>query len=92
MTLTAVSLATGVLTARLLGPEGRGEYFLGVTVLTLAAQLATLGLHSSNTYLLSRRSEALPALVANSFWFALTGGALSALAFFTIKVVDNATA
>jgi len=81
VTLTAVSLATGVLTARFLGPEGRGEYFLGVTVLTLAAQVATLGLHSSNTYLLSHRREALPALVANSFWFALAGGALSALAF-----------
>jgi len=76
--LAAFSLATGVLTARVLGPEGRGQYFLGVTLMTLGAQLATLGFHSSNTYQLSRREDALRGLVANSFWYSAGAGAVLA--------------
>ncbi len=79
--LITLSLVTGVLTARLLGPEGRGQYFLGATLMTLSAQFATLGLHSSNTFLLCRRPEALPQLLANSLWFSLLAGAVSALCF-----------
>lgn len=79
--LMVLSLATGVLTARLLGPEGRGEYFLGVTVMTLSAQFATLGLHSSNTFFLSHRPNLLPGLTANSLWFSLAAGVSSSLVF-----------
>ena len=79
--LLLVSLVTGLLTARLLGPEGRGQYFLGVTLMTFSAQFATLGLHSSNTFLLSRRTHVLPGLLANSLWFSLAAGGASALVF-----------
>src|SRR5437773_900396 len=69
-----------VITARFLGPEGRGEYFLVLTLAATIAQFGNLGLHSSNTYLVARDRGLLARLVANSFWVSIAaGGGLAAI-------------
>src|SRR6185295_16698317 len=48
--IVAGGFVSSVITARLLSPAGRGEYFLVVTLAQTLAQFGNLGLQSSNTY------------------------------------------
>jgi len=67
-------LLTSILTARFLGPAGRGSYFFVITFAAIVAQFCTFGLQSSNTYLVAQQEELLGKLTANSFWIALVTG------------------
>jgi O-antigen/teichoic acid export membrane protein len=79
--LIAAGVATSIITARTLGPVGRGDYFFVVTLTASIVQVANLGLHSSNTYLVAKDPRLLGPLVANSLWISvLLGGGLGALA------------
>jgi O-antigen/teichoic acid export membrane protein len=78
--MLACGLVTSVLTARLLGPEGRGEYFVMVIFATTIVQFANLGLHSSNSYEVARNPKLLGGLLANSLWVSLVLGGSIALA------------
>jgi O-antigen/teichoic acid export membrane protein len=69
-----LGFATSILTARFLGPEGRGNYFFVVTLASTIVQFSNLGLHSSNTYQVVKDKSLLRGLVANSFWLSLVGG------------------
>ena len=71
----AAGILTGVVTARLLAPAGRGEYFVVVTFAQLIVQFTNLGLQSSNTYLVARDKSLLGPLVANSVWISVVVGA-----------------
>ncbi len=64
-------LATSILTARLLGPEGRGLYFYALTVAALVTQFGSLGFASSNTYFVARDASYLGPLAANSAWLSM---------------------
>ena len=57
-----------IITARLLGPEERGRYFVIISAAQIAAQIANLGLHASNTFLAARRKELLGPLLVNSLY------------------------
>jgi len=48
--IVAVNVATGVITARLLGPAGRGEFAAASMWFLLPSQLATVGLQSAIIY------------------------------------------
>jgi len=77
----ATGVLAGIVTARALGPTGRGEYFVVVTLAAVIVQFANLGLHASNTYLVARDRSLLPALIANSSWISiLAGGGLAIVA------------
>jgi O-antigen/teichoic acid export membrane protein len=69
-----------IITARSLGPEGQGRYYYVVTLATIAAQVASLGIHASNTYLISKQASLLPAILSNTAWIAIAGGAVAAFA------------
>jgi O-antigen/teichoic acid export membrane protein len=56
-----------IITARVLGPEDRGRYFLVLALAQIGAQMANLGLQSSNTYLVADRRELVGPIAANSF-------------------------
>jgi enterobacterial common antigen flippase len=71
---------TSIITARFLGPAGRGDYFLVTTLAMLLTQFSHLGLASSNTYLVASQHDLFPKLLANSFWISLILGFLIALA------------
>lgn len=67
-----LGMGTGILIARLLGPTGRGEYFLAITIIGMAQQFGALGLHSSNVYQVAANHELFPRLATNSLlvsWF-----------------------
>ena len=57
-----------IITARVLGPEDRGQYFLIVSYAQIAAQMANLGLQTSNTYLVANKPELVGRLLVNSFY------------------------
>ncbi|MEE9926778.1 polysaccharide biosynthesis C-terminal domain-containing protein [Microvirgula aerodenitrificans] len=64
---SVLSMLVGVLVARLLGPAGRGDFFLAVTIIGMVQQLGALGLHSSNIYLVAGDKKLYAVLADNSF-------------------------
>lgn len=72
-------IASSIITAKVLGPEGRGSYFYIVTLAQLATQIGNLGLASSNTYVAAQNRNSAGALEANSFWIALTLGGIATI-------------
>lgn len=90
--LIAAGFVSSVITARFLGPEGRGVFFYWTTLAAFAIQFGNLGLHSSNTYLLTKGRARLSALAENSLWVSLIGGIIfwGVLAF-SLWLIDGAT-
>ena len=88
------SIVTGfvasILTARYLGPTGRGDYFFVTTLALLLTQFAHLGLASSNTYLVAQHPNLLRPLMINSFWVSLIIGlVVSGIALATINMTHT---
>ena len=85
--IVALSFVNSILVTRLLGPEGRGELAAANTVMAVGVQLGTLGLHSSNTYFVSREPGALRVILGNSVVATLACGlvSLAAYAFFRAR-------
>lgn len=79
LVILVAGLATAILTARILGPEGRGLYFYALTVAGLVSQFGSLGFASSNTYFVAREPHYLGALAANSVWLSLLVFVVAAL-------------
>jgi O-antigen/teichoic acid export membrane protein len=77
--LVTIGLATAVLVARSLGPEGRGLYAVALAVAAIGVQVGNLGLHASNTWAVSRNPRLLPTLIANSLLTSLVVGGIGAL-------------
>lgn len=75
--IVAGGFASSIVTARFLGPQGRGEYFFFVMLAGAIVQFGALGLHASNTYLAARDRTRLPALTANSVIVALGVGSFA---------------
>tara|TARA_Y100000588_G_scaffold142858_2_gene156862 strand:+ start:467 stop:1774 length:1308 start_codon:yes stop_codon:yes gene_type:complete len=67
--LSLTLFVIGVLTARWLGPEGRGYYALLFTVVGLASNAANIGLSQANTYFLNRKNTGLGTLTGNTMAF-----------------------
>jgi len=72
--MIAAGFVSSIITARFLGPEGRGVFFYWTTIAALAIQFGNLGLHASNTYLLTKGRAPLSELAKNSLWVSLLGG------------------
>lgn len=83
-----IGLATTAMTARILGPEGRGLYAMAVTIGTIGVQIGIFGLHTSNVYFVARNPSLLPVLVGNtllnSFVFGTLGCFVIGLVFYLI--------
>ena len=78
----AGGLATGIASARALGPEGRGEYFTVTTVAAIIAQVTNLGFTSSNVFLGARDHARIRPLLVNSVVLAALAGLLGAVCVF----------
>lgn len=76
--LIGVLLAIGytVLTARLLGPEGRGYIASGLALTTLGCNLGCLGIPAANAFFSARKPELVGALTGNTVLIALLSGGL----------------
>jgi len=85
--LMGLSLISAVLVSRILGPGGRGQYSLAMTLSGLGVQFGNFGLHASNTYFVSKDRKNLPSLIGNSILLSFgigVGGAVLAYGFFQI--------
>jgi O-antigen/teichoic acid export membrane protein len=72
------SFGVAILTARVLGPAERGQYYYAITLAAVGVQFASLGVHSSNTYQIARMPGLLAQIMANTTWIAILGGAVAA--------------
>src|SRR5215212_7882148 len=78
--VAVISLLNVLVTARILGPGGRGELALLTTITILTASLAAFGLYEANANIGAREPGKRGALAANSLVLALVlGGAAAAL-------------
>lgn len=73
-----IGLASSILAARALGPEGRGLFATAATLALIGMQFANVGLHSSNTYFLAQDKTRLPNLIGNSVAASAILGSLAA--------------
>ncbi|RJQ28489.1 MAG: hypothetical protein C4589_06205 [Peptococcaceae bacterium] len=88
----AVSFALSIITARYLGPEGRGIYTVLTTVAAMGVQFGNFGLHSANTFFVSKRKNFVPDIIANTMWLSLAGGSFVALIVLLIMRSNQAFA
>jgi O-antigen/teichoic acid export membrane protein len=77
--LIGIGLATSVIVARALGPEGRGLYAVAATIGAIGVQFGNLGLHASNTYYVARDRTILPALIGNTIVVSFVFGGVGIL-------------
>ncbi len=77
----AILLLTGILTARLLGPEGKGVYVMALLVPTLAVNVLTLGVGPANAFYVARRERDAATALGTSLAMLLPLGLASTLLF-----------
>ena len=77
--LIIIGMATSIMVARILGPEGRGVYAVAVAIGGIGVQFGNLGLHASNTYYVAKERSILAPLAANSILVGIVLGGGSAL-------------
>ncbi|MBI4169312.1 MAG: flippase [Acidobacteria bacterium] len=76
----AIGLLSSVVTARWLGPEGRGVLAILSVVTGLALQFGNLGLHSSGVYFMAREPRRAGAVLGTMLWLGLAIGIVTAVA------------
>jgi O-antigen/teichoic acid export membrane protein len=81
-----IGLVTLTLTTRLLGPEGRGQFAVVMSMLAVVLQFSNAGLHSSATYFLSQQPDLRRPLGGLLFWHALFAVGAVALSAYAIVV------
>jgi len=85
--LIGIGVATSVIVARALGPEGRGLYAVAATIGAIGVQFGNLGLHASNTYYVARDKKLLPALVGNTIMVSFAvGGFITVLIWMIFSI------
>ncbi len=76
---------TNVFVANTLGSESLGAYSLVMTTLAWLTLCASFGMDTSNVYFAGRNRGTTAALVANSLWAALLGGALASVLLLSVQ-------
>ncbi len=84
--LLALGAAMTVIVARSLGPAGRGSLASIYALMTLLAQLGTLGIASANPYFAARDPQLRTRIVGNSLWFAGVLGPVMVAVGIAIKI------
>jgi O-antigen/teichoic acid export membrane protein len=79
MAIMVIGFASSIVTARYLGPEGKGVLVVLMTITGVAVQFGNFGLHASNTYFVAKEKERLPRIVGNTLWPSLIGGSIVSL-------------
>lgn len=74
LVVTGLGLIAGIILARVLGPEGRGIYAVAVVIGAVGVQFGNFGLHSANTYYVTRDKKLLPSLLGNVLFVIFVGG------------------
>lgn len=84
VTAILASAITAAVTARYLGPTGRGEYYFGVIVAGLIAQIANCGLSSANFYYSARCRDHIRTILVATVIISISTCALLTAGYFII--------
>jgi O-antigen/teichoic acid export membrane protein len=76
--MLGLTLLSGVIAARALGPNGRGVYGVAVVIIGIGVQVASLGFNASTIYLGAKYPDRFPGLLGNSAVVSLALGGLAA--------------
>ena len=79
-----IGVLSGMLYARVLGPDGVGQYRLFNTSYVVVGTIATMGISSAGIYFLNNRKIAMDLLITNGVRFALVMGAPVAAVMATV--------
>lgn len=71
-TLLGAALVVSIVTARSLGPDGRGTFFFITTIAALVAQFGNFGMVTTNTYIVAKEHRLLGQLTSNCIALSLT--------------------
>ena len=74
-----IGFTSSVITARYLGPEGKGILAVLITITGIATQFGNFGLHSSNTYFVAHDKAKLTKIISNTLWVSIFGGFIVSL-------------
>jgi len=81
--MTIIGMATGVITARYLGPHDRGLFQLFINLPTTLSNFVKLGIPQASVYFMRLKGASASAVASNSLWFAFTmGTALTIVCWF----------
>ncbi len=83
-----VGLVISVVTARALGPEGRGEYNLLILIITTLTTLFNFGIPGSNTYFVAQKKIEKGKLMRASFFIAVWLSLFSFLLLYILYRTD----
>ncbi len=91
-----LGMLSSIVSARVLGPEGKGVFAVATALTGMGVQFGNLGMHSSNTYFLAKNKKILPCIVGNSVAVTLlvtlfAGGVFVMLWFFPNLVTIHGT-
>lgn len=89
--LILINAVNTILIARLLGPEGRGQYAVAIAIAAIGAQVLSFGLQSANTYFVARDRSLLGALTSNSLALGVIASVLGALGFGVFALLPGAS-
>ena len=77
--VTGIGLVSSVITARTLGPEGRGLLAALSVITGLSLQFGNPGLHTGNVYVVSRQPERTWSVLGNTLFVSWGAGTLAAI-------------
>ena len=89
--LILINAVNTILIARLLGPDGRGQYAVAIAISAIGAQVLSLGLQSANTYFVAQDRSLLERLTSNSLALGAAVSVFGAVAFGVFSLVPAAS-
>lgn len=69
-----ITIIIGIITAQMLGPEGKGIYTVIVTISTFISILGMLGMGNSSIFLVNSRGYDFKKVYSSLFWFSILWG------------------
>jgi len=72
--IVLISIASSIITARWLGPAGKGTLAVLWVIVGIGLQLGNFGFHSSNVYFTARDKKSVSSVASNSLCFGLIAG------------------
>jgi O-antigen/teichoic acid export membrane protein len=87
--------ANGIITARFLGPEGKGIYTICLLIPAIASIFLSINIRSANTYLAGKNEHSPSALLSYSFFMVILITIFSFILFFIlpenfiVKIIPN---
>jgi len=84
-----IGIASSIITARWLGPAGKGVFAILWVIVGLGVQFGNFGFHASNVYFTSRDKTIVSKMASNSLWSGLTIGLLISVGMICLYRVNS---